>query len=92
MNNTTFIIRNGLAGLAIFLVAAIAMSYGIQLAPDNKLNIKALLVSIAIPSGIAAGIFAALILLFKQQLSYLKALMLIAAEAIIFIILTFRFV
>lgn len=92
MNHTQFILRNGITGLLIFMVAALALSYTIQLAPDSKLNLKALLLVIAIPSGIAAGIFAALVLLFRRQPNYLKAFLWIVAQMIIFIILTVRFI
>lgn len=91
MNHTQFILRNGITSLLIFIAAALVMSYTIPLAPDSKLNLKALLLVIAIPSGIAAGIFAALILLFRRQPNYLKALLWIVAQMIIFIILTVRF-
>ncbi|WP_299456873.1 hypothetical protein [uncultured Microscilla sp.] len=91
MNHTNFILRNGITGLLVFIVAALAMSYTISLSPNSKLNLQALLLVIAIPSGIAAGIFTALILLFKQQPNYLKAFLWIVIQVVIFIALTVRF-
>lgn len=92
MNHTKFILRNGIIGLIMFLATALVMAYTIKIAPGSKLNLKALLPVIAIPSGIASGIFTALILIFRRTPNYLKALLWITLEVVIFIVLVIRFV
>ncbi len=92
MNHTKFIILNGLAGLVLFVLAAVVMASVLSGSVDSKLNLRALLPVVAIPSGLIFGFITALWLIFRQQPNFKKAIFFIIAELGIFIITVLRLI